>query len=173
MQDIIQAWLDKQCAQIKVATGAVVLVLPRNSTSLVPAAHWPAHRQPGAELANAATAAYERQEALSQPRVNGTERPIPVGPMISCPIEVKGRTIGAIAIAFDANLTLPPPALVDSVMREAQGFESYLRQSSPGKTAKTGAPSTTSTGFIPNDMSTQPRPPAATASSALNSTQYV
>jgi RND family efflux transporter MFP subunit len=163
MQDIIQAWLDKQCAQIKVATGAVVLVLPRNSTSLVPAAHWPAHTQPGAELANAATAAYERQEALSQPRVNGTERPIPVGPMISCPIEVKGRTIGAIAIAFDANLTLPPPALVDSVMREARGFESYLRQSSPGKTAKTGAPSTTSTGFIPNDMaSTQPRPPAAT-----------
>ncbi|HYL19239.1 MAG TPA: HlyD family efflux transporter periplasmic adaptor subunit [Burkholderiales bacterium] len=159
MQDIIQAWLDQQCAQIKVATGAVVLVLARNSTALVPAAHWPAHTQPGAELANAATAAYERQEALSQPRMNGAERPLPLGPMISCPIEVKGRTIGAVAIAFDANLTLPPPAVVDSVMREAQGFESYMRQSSPGKTAKPGTPSTTSTGFVPNDMtSTQPRP---------------
>src|SRR5262249_34848181 len=104
MQDIIQAWLDKQCAQIKVATGAVVLVLPRNSTSLVPAARWPAHAQPRAELANAAAAAYERQAALSQPRVNGAERPDALGPMISCPIEVKGRTIGAVAIQFDAGL---------------------------------------------------------------------
>jgi RND family efflux transporter MFP subunit len=161
MQDVIQAWLDKQCAQIKVATGAVVLVLPRNSTSLVPAAHWPSDTQPSAELANAATAAYERQEALSQPRMNGAERPVALGPMISCPIEVKGRTIGAVAIAFDVNLTLAPPAVVDSVMREAQGFESYMRQSSPGKSGKTGTPSTTSTGFVPNAMSTQPRPPSS------------
>jgi RND family efflux transporter MFP subunit len=162
MQDIIQAWLDKQCAQIKAATGAVVLILPRNSTSLVPAAHWPAHTQPGTELANAATAAYDRQEALSQPRVNGAERPTPLGPMLSCPIEVKGRTIGAVAIAFDPDLTLPPPPVVDSVMREVQGFESYMRQSSPGKPAKPAAPPTTPAGFVPSSMmSTQPRPPSS------------
>ena len=63
MQDIIQAWLDKQCGQISVATGAVVLVLPRNSTALVPAAHWPAGGQPDAELTAAAAAAYERRGA--------------------------------------------------------------------------------------------------------------
>jgi len=162
MQDIIQAWLNKQCGQISVATGAVVLVLPRNSTALVPAAHWPAGGQPNAELTAAAAAAYEREEPLSQPRLNGAERLVPVGAMISCPIEVKGRTVGAVAVAFDSSLTLPPQWAVDSVMREAGAFEKYLRQSPvPGKPA-TGTPATVSTGVSSNDVTrTQPGPLAA------------
>ena len=83
MQDIIQAWLNKQCGQLSVATGAVVLVLPRSSTALVPAAHWPAGAQPDAELTAAAASAYEREEPLSQPRLNGAERLVPVSAMIS------------------------------------------------------------------------------------------
>src|SRR5437899_1941148 len=108
MQANIQAWLDEQCRQINGAIGAVVLVLPRNSASLVPAAHWPAGGIPGEGLAAAAKSAYERREPLSQPSVNGAERPIPLGPMISCPIEVKGRTVGAVAVGFDPSMTLPP-----------------------------------------------------------------
>ena len=101
-------------------------------------------------------------EPLSQPRLNGAERLVPVGAMISCPIEVKGRTVGAVAVAFDSSLTLPPQWAVDSVMREAEAFEKYLRQSpAPGKPAA-GTPATASTGVSSNDVTrTQPGPFAA------------
>ena len=164
MQANIQAWLDEQCRQINGAIGAVVLVLPRNSASLVPAAHWPAGGLPGEGLAAAAKSAYERREPLSQPRVNGAERPIPLGPMISCPIEVKGHTVGAIAVGFDANITLPPQAVIDGIKRGAGGFEDFMRQtptaSQPAGAAKAGK--SVSAGFVPQDMTrTQPGPDAA------------
>ena len=79
MQAIIQAWLDGQCGQIDGATGAVVLLLPRNSESLVPAAHWPRDRRAGKALQAVATAAYQRKAQISLPRLNGAERPIPQG----------------------------------------------------------------------------------------------
>jgi hypothetical protein len=80
MHEIIQAWLDKQCGQINGATGAVVLVLPRGGTSLVPAAHWPSgatrRAQPRSRLRagpGAVTAALEWRRAARPDR-----------PMISC-----------------------------------------------------------------------------------------
>ncbi len=160
MQANIQAWLDEQCRQINGATGAVVLVLPRNSTSLVPAAHWPPGGLPGEGLAAAAKAAYEQRQPLSQPRLNGAERPIPLGPMISCPIEVKGRTVGAVAVGFDPDVTLPPQAVMDGIKRGAESFESYMRQSpTPRKTAGASTAALGSAGFVPNDMTrTQPGP---------------
>jgi RND family efflux transporter MFP subunit len=168
MQATIQAWLDEQCRQINGATGAVVLVLPRNSTSLVPAAHWPPGGLPGEGLAAAAKAAYEQQTPLSQPRLNGAERPIPLGPMISCPIEVKGKTVGAVAVGFDPEVTLPPQAVVDSIMRGAESFETYMRQSpAPSKPPAASAPVVGSTGFAPNDMTrTQPGPNAVATAMA-------
>jgi RND family efflux transporter MFP subunit len=171
MQANIQAWLDEQCRQINGAIGAVVLVLPRNSTSLVPAAHWPAGGIPGEGLAAAAKSAYERREPLSQPRVNGAERPIPLGPMISCPIEVKGRTVGAVAVGFDPSMTLPPQAVIDGIKRGAQNFEGFMRQSpAPSQPASAGAPAIGSAGFVPQDMTrTQPSP--MVASNAIDPTR--
>jgi RND family efflux transporter MFP subunit len=162
MQAAIQAWLDKQCRQINGATGAVVLVLPRNSKSLVPAAHWPPGGLPGEGLASAAKTAYERQEPVSQPRLNGAERPIPLGPMISCPIQVKGRTVGAVAVGFEPDVTLPPQEVLDSIVRGAESFESYVRQSPvPGNTVASNPPAPVSAAFVPNDMTrTQPGPTA-------------
>jgi RND family efflux transporter MFP subunit len=160
MQATIQAWLDEQCRQINGAIGAVVLVLPRNSASLVPAAHWPPGGLPGEGLAAAAKTAYEVQQPLAQPRLNGAERPSPLGPMISCPIEVKGRTIGAVAVGFDPDMSQAPQAVVDSIVRGARSFESYVRQNpAAGKPADAGAPAPGSPGFVPNDMTrTQPGP---------------
>jgi RND family efflux transporter MFP subunit len=162
MQANIQAWLDEQCRQINGATGAVVLVLPRNSASLVPAAHWPPGGQPGEGLAAAAKAAYEQRQPLAQARLNGAERPIPLGPMISCPIEVKGRTVGAVAVGFDPEITLPPQAVMASIQRGAENFESYMRRTStPDKPAGANTAAPGSAGFVPNDMTrTQPGPMA-------------
>lgn len=171
MHDLIQAWLDQQCAQMSGATGALVLVLPRNGLSLVPAAHWPAGAQPGEELAAAATSAYELEQALSQPRLNGAERPLPLGPMISCPIEVKGRTVGAVAVVFDASLALPPQGAADSVMREAENFEQYLRRrSTPAKPAAGAVAATT--GLVPNDVA-RVRPELLAAASGADPTRTV
>jgi RND family efflux transporter MFP subunit len=159
MQANIQAWLDEQCRQINGAVGAVVLVLPRNSTSLVPAAHWPAGGIPGEGLAAAAKSAYERREPQSQPRLNGAERPIPLGPMISCPIEVKGRTVGAVAVGFDPSMASPPQAVIDGIKRGAESFEGFMRQSSPTSSQPpiAGTPAISSAGFVPQDMTrTQP-----------------
>ena len=170
MQPNIQAWLDEQCKQINGATGAVVLVLPRNSASLVPAAHWPAGGIPGEGLAAAAKSAYERRQAMSQPRLNGAERPIPLGPMISCPIEVKGRTVGAVAVGFDPSMALPPQAVIDGIKRGAETFEGFMRQGpTPNQPASAGAPAIGSAGFVPQDMTrTQPSP--VTASNAVDPT---
>jgi hypothetical protein len=160
MQANIQAWLDEQCRQINGAIGAVVLVLPRNSASLVPAAHWPAGGIPGEGLAAAAKSAYERREPLSQPRLNGAERPIPLGPLISCPIEVKGRTVGAVAVGFDPSMTLPSQAVIDGIKRGAESFEGFMRQSpTPSQPVSAGTPAIGSAGFVPQDMTrTQPSP---------------
>ncbi len=158
MQANIQAWLDEQCRQINGAIGAVVLLLPRNSTSLVPAAHWPAGGIPGEGLAAAAKSAYERREPLSQPRLNGAERPVPLGPMISCPIEVKGRTVGAVAVGFDPDLTLPSQAVIDGIKRGAENFEGFMRRSpTPSQPPSASTPAIGSAGFVPQDMTrTQP-----------------
>ena len=171
MQATIQAWLDQQCKQINGATGAVVLVLPRNSAALVPAAHWPPGGLPGEGLAAAAKSAYERGEPLLQPRLNGAERPIPLGSMISCPIEVKGRAVGAVAVSFDPDIVSPPQAVLDGIKRGAESFESYMRQSpTPGKSAGAGTPALESAGFVPKDMTrTQPGP--MTTSNAMDPTR--
>ncbi|HTS52727.1 MAG TPA: HlyD family efflux transporter periplasmic adaptor subunit [Burkholderiales bacterium] len=171
MQVAIQAWLDKQCREISGATGAVVLVLPRNSTSLVPAAHWPTGGLPGEGLAAAAKAAYESQQPLSQPRLNGAERPTPLGPMISCPIQVKGRTVGAVAVGFEPNVTLPPQDVVDTIVRGAGSFESYVRQSSVSAGPAAGTqPAPVSAGFAPSDM-TRTQPGAMANASAPDPTR--
>lgn len=159
MQAIIQAWLDKHCAQVNGATGAVVLVLPRDGTSLVPAAHWPPGGKPVSALTEAAGAAYECEQSLSQPRLNGAERPVPQGAMISCPIQVKGHTIGAVAVGFDASMQLPPQSAVESIARATETFETYLRQSSaPRRPAAAGMSATSSVGFVPDMTRTQPGP---------------
>ncbi|MEO8628691.1 MAG: GAF domain-containing protein, partial [Betaproteobacteria bacterium] len=132
MQAIIQAWLDGQCGQIDGATGAVVLLLPRNSDSLVPAAYWPRDRRVGKALQAIATAAYQRKEQISLPRLNGAERPLPQGPTVSCPIQVKGRTVGAVAVSFATDIASLPPSAVAGISRSAEGFENFLRQNSPG-----------------------------------------
>ena len=167
MQAAIQAWLEKQCGQANGATGAVVLVLPRNSKSLVPAAHWPPGGLPGEGLAAAAKAAYERQQPLSQPRLNGAERPVPLGPMFSYPIQVKGRTIGAVAVGFDPAVALPPQAVVDSLTQAAEGFESYVRHGAvPAKPAPSEALAPMTTNYVPNDK-TQPLAAALGSAAAV------
>ena len=169
MQAAIQAWLEKQCGQANGVTGAVVLVLPRNSKSLVPAAHWPPGGLPGEGLAAAAKAAYERQQPLSQPRLNGAERPVPLGPMFSYPIQVKGRTIGAVAVGFDPAVALPPQAVVDSLTQAAGGFESYVRQgAAPAKPVPSEALIPMTANYVPNDK-TQPLAAAIGGTPAVGS----
>jgi len=167
MQAAIQAWLEKQCGHADGVTGAVVLVLPRNSKSLVPAAHWPPGGLPGEGLAVAAKAAYERQQPMSQPRLNGAERPVPLGPMFSCPIQLKGRTVGAVAVGFDPEAAVPPQAIVDSLTRAAEGFENFVRQGAvPVKPAASEARTPITTNYVPSDDRTQPL--GATLGSAPN-----
>ena len=99
MNNAIQAWLDKQCGEITGATGGVVMLVPRSGdTTLTPAASWPIGRHRDEDLEHAARAAYEQRAPLTQPRLNGAQRPVAIGPVISHPIQVKGRTVGALAV---------------------------------------------------------------------------
>ena len=129
MQAIIQSWLDRQCGQITGATGAVVLMLPRNGNAPVPVAQWPSEARSGQELVAAAQAAYDRQSALTHPRMNGAERPLPLGPMISCPVQIQGRTVGAVAIGFGPEIDVPARDAVAGLKHGADGFEGFLRSS--------------------------------------------
>ena len=159
VQAIIQSWLDKQCGQITGATGAVVLMLPRNGTAPVPVAQWPREARTGRELLVAAKAAYDNQRALTHPRMNGAERPLPLGPMISCPVQIQGRTVGAVAVGFATDVNAPAPDAVSHLKHSADLFEAFLRQrSAPAPSAV----SASSTHYAPGDP-TRTQPDAAAA----------
>jgi multidrug efflux pump subunit AcrA (membrane-fusion protein) len=130
MQAIIQAWLDRQCGQINGATGAVVLLLPRNGNAPVPVAQWPREARSEQELLAAARSAYDKQRALTHARMNGAERPLPLGPMISCPVLIQGRVVGAVAVGFGADANGPAPDVIAGLKHGADEFEAFLRHSS-------------------------------------------
>jgi hypothetical protein len=154
MNSAIQVWLEKQCAEIAGATGGVVMLLPRGGNApLAAAAAWPTGGAANEELEDAAKAAYERQTAITQPRLNGAQRPVPLGPVISHPIQVKGRTIGALAVRLGPEVTLPPQTAVSSVQRGVESFEAFMRsQLATGKAAEAGA---ASRGFAPSNPAPQ------------------
>src|SRR5262245_35179840 len=109
-QSVIQDWLESQCGQINGATRGVVMLASRRDGGLSSAASWPAGGRASEELEDAAREAFERQQTQAQERLNGAGRPTPLGPMISCPLQVKGKTIGALAVLFGPQLTQPPQA---------------------------------------------------------------
>ena len=158
MQALIQSWLDGECGRLPGATGALVLVVPRGGNDLVGAAQWPRGRPVGQELEQAARSAFERRTTLTQPRLNGAQRVVSAGPVVSCPILVKGQTVGAVAIGFGSEVTALPQTAVDSVARSAGSFEQYMRDS--GQPRKSAAASAAlASGFVPgNIMRTQPGP---------------
>jgi hypothetical protein len=141
MNSAIQVWLDQQCAQIDGAAGGVVMLLPRGGRApLAAAASWPAGAAANEELEAAAKAAYEQQAPQAQPRLNGAQRPVPLGPVISHPIQVKGRTIGALAVCLSPEASVPPQSALESVERGVGSFETFMRgQLAAGKTSKTGS----------------------------------
>jgi hypothetical protein len=140
-QTVIQDWLDGQCGQINGATGGVVMLMPRaGGSGLSSAASWPRGGRVGQELEDAAKVAFLRQQPLSQGRVNGAERPVPVGPVISCPLHVKGKTIGALAVLLSPEMTLPPQAAVSSLQHGASSFEAFMRKSMSSAKPANGTP---------------------------------
>jgi hypothetical protein len=95
---IIQDWLESQCGQVDGAARGVVMLASRRDGGLSSAASWPPGGRATQELEDAAQFAFDRQQPLSQGRLNGAGRPVPVGPLISFPLQVKGKTIGALAV---------------------------------------------------------------------------
>ena len=89
----------------------------------------------------AAKAAYERQAPLTQPRLNGARHPVPVGPVISHPIQVNGRTVGALAVRLSPEVALPPQSAVANVQRGVETFEAFLRTELVGGKAADSAAS--------------------------------
>jgi hypothetical protein len=165
MNTAIQTWLDQQCSAIAGATSAVVMLLPRGgSAPLAPAASWPAGAAANDDLEAAAKAAYERGSPLTQPRVNGAQRPVALGPVISHPIQVKGRTIGALAVCLGPDVADPTPAAVASVERGVSSFEAFMRtQLAAGKAAGKGG---ASAAFMSNAPAAQIAPSAPRRPSA-------
>jgi RND family efflux transporter MFP subunit len=173
-QTVIQDWLESQCGQIDGAARGVVMLASRRDGGLSSAASWPPGGRATEELEDAAKTAFERQQPLSQGRLNGAERPVPLGPLISCPLQVKGKTIGALAVLLSPQMTLAPQAAVASLQRSAESFEAAMRQ---GMTAAKPAAGTPQQSYAPTASTPQfqarsvpsappPMPPAAALSKA-------
>src|SRR5512143_2959543 len=107
MNTAIQAWLDKQCGEIGGVTGGVVMLVPRGGDArLAQAAAWPAGQRGPRELEEAAAAAYEKQAAITRTgEVPAPSKP-EFGAVISHPLQVKGRTVGAFAVRLSDDVTL-------------------------------------------------------------------
>lgn len=130
-QTVIQDWLESQCGQINGATRGVVMLASRRDGGLSSAASWPPGGRATQELEDAAKVAFERQQTQAQDRLNGAERPTPIGPLISCPLQVKGKTIGALAVLLSPQMAQPSQAAVTSLQRGAESFEASMRTSLP------------------------------------------
>jgi RND family efflux transporter MFP subunit len=139
-QTVIQDWLESQCGQINGAARGVVMLASRRDGGLSSAASWPPGGRATQELEDAARFAFERQQPLSQGRLNGAERPVPLGPLISCPLQVKGKTIGALAVLLSPEMTLPPQAAVTSLQHGAESFEAFMRKSMTSAKAAASTP---------------------------------
>ncbi len=168
-QTVIQDWLESQCGQINGATRGVVMLASRRDGGLSSAASWPPGGRATQELEDAAKVAFERQQTQAQDRLNGAERPTPVGPLISCPLQVKGKTIGALAVLLSPQMAQPSQAAVTSLQRGAESFEASMRSSLPAAKAAASAAaqnyaSTASTPQFPaRSIPSVPQPmPAAT-----------
>jgi len=159
VQAIIQSWLDGQCRRTAGAATGVVLVVPKGGKELVAAAHWPSGNDVSSELEAAARSAYESQQAITQPRVNGAQRLVPLGPVVSCPILMKGRAIGAIAIGFGSELSALSQTTVETVTHGAESFEAYMRESRQSPHPANPNASALANGFAPSSLTlTQPGP---------------
>jgi multidrug efflux pump subunit AcrA (membrane-fusion protein) len=137
---IIQDWLESQCGQVDGAARGVVMLASRRDGGLSSAASWPPGGRATQELEDAAQFAFDRQQPLSQGRLNGAERPAPVGPLISFPLQVKGKTIGALAVLLRPDIAQPPQSAVASLQRGAESFEAVMRQGMTAAKAAAGAP---------------------------------
>jgi len=171
MNSAIQIWLDQQCAGIAGATSGVVMLLPRGgSAPLASAAAWPAGGASNDELEAAAKAAYERKGSLAQPRLNGAQRPVALGPIISHPIQVKGRTVGALAVGLGPELTAPPQTAVASMERGVTSFEAFMRsQLASGKSAENAGKSAGNAGAARAFVPSNPTPQLSSGAPALAS----
>ena len=157
MNSAIQAWLDKQCGEIGGVTGGVVMLVPRGGDArLAQAAAWPAGQRGAAELEEAARSAYEKQAAIAQTgEMRAPSRP-QVGPVISHPLQVKGRTVGAFAVRLSDEVTLPPHNAVAAVQRGVATFEAFLCGQPPAAAATPAhgyVPQTPTVNFPPSPAS--------------------
>jgi RND family efflux transporter MFP subunit len=170
-QTVIQDWLEDQCGQIDGASRGVVMLASRRDGGLSSAASWPPGGRATQELEDAAKFAFEREQPLSQGRLNGAERPVAVGPLISYPLQVKGKTIGALAVMLRPEIAQPPQAVVASLQHGAEGFEACMRQgisaAKPGSPRPQNHASTASTPQFQARSAPAPLPmPAATLNKA-------
>jgi RND family efflux transporter MFP subunit len=166
MNTAIQAWLDQQCGEIGGVTDGIVMLVPRGEARLAPAASWPAGRAHRQELEAAAQAAYDRQAMLTQPSASARPQKADIGPVISQPLQVKGRTVGAFAVRLSADVTLPPHNAVASVQRGVDSFESFMRSQLSGGTpagAHGYVPATSTPNFQPSPAPSPAAQPAMAA----------
>jgi RND family efflux transporter MFP subunit len=162
MNTAIQAWLDKQCDEIGGVTGGVVMLMPRNGAAqLAPAASWPVGQRGAHELEEAARAAYEQQVALTQSPGQPVAAKPAFGPVISTPLQVKGRTIGAFAVSLSSDVTLPPHNAVANVQRGVETFEAFMR----GQLS--GASPAAAHGYVPKTPTPNFQPAPQPAMAAL------
>lgn len=166
MNTAIQAWLDQQCGEIGSVTNGVVMLVPRGAARLAPAATWPLGQARTQELEAAAQAAYDQQAKLTQPIAPGRQAKAQVGPVISHPLQVKGRTVGAFAVRLSVDVTLPPHNAEATVRRSVESFESFMRSQLSG-----GTPAAAAHGYVPAtptpNFQPAPSPAAQPAMAAL------
>ena len=98
--------------------------------------------------------------------------------MISCPVQIQGRVVGAVAVGFGAEIDMPAREAAAGLKRGADGFEGFIRSTAapaaaaapvnranyaPGDALRTqtgAAPGRTQLGPIP----VAPPPPSVPAS---------
>lgn len=126
MQKAIQAWLDAQCSALQGVSDAVIMLVPRGGqVRLAAAATWPRGVKADEELQAAASAAFDSQVPSVKPVARAGRRRRNV---VAHPVQVGGRTVGAVAIAMRAQAASSTQSVLTGVERGAVDFENFLRQ---------------------------------------------
>lgn len=127
LNTIVQTWLDAQCTSTFAAVGGLVMLVAPGGLKLVPAAVWPRGELRAEGLAEAARSAFNGQKPVivKMAEEDGTTA-AQQGPVVSYPLSVGGRPVGAFAVALDSPGADETGAQLQEVARAAAQFESLV-----------------------------------------------
>ena len=130
LEELAQSWLEQQCTMIHGAFRGLVELSVRDKEQMSKVAHWPADAAASTMLRGAAKMAMIRHRTVVE---KGDAKQTPgalQSYIIACPMVVKGKVLGVIAVEIDAHSQMQHKEIMSLLHAGSVFFEMLLEQQS-------------------------------------------